>query len=140
MKQKFVIGVGHGMGSAGLGLVGVLVLSACGQRAAAPTELPVAPPSQAMIDYAETARPADAALASIYERSCMACHALPGTGAPLTGHTAAWTQREERVGKTGLLQATKQGLNAMPAMGLCNDCSDDDFLALIEFMTMGEDG
>ncbi|MBN7799051.1 cytochrome c5 family protein [Parahaliea mediterranea] len=91
-------------------------------------------PTRAVIDYAESALPADANLASIYERSCFTCHSRAGSGAPLTGHARDWEARAGKGGLDKLLRSTKQGLNAMPAMGLCFDCSDSELIAIIEFM------
>jgi len=33
-----------------------------------------------------------------------------------------------------LLASVKNGLGAMPAKGLCFDCSDEDYTALINYM------
>ncbi|MCV6597500.1 MAG: c-type cytochrome [Mangrovicoccus sp.] len=92
-------------------------------------------PTAAQISYADEAMPSDAALAAIYDRSCRACHALEGFGAPLTGHSADWQARlDARGGMQALLISARDGYQDMPAKGLCNDCSDAQFLQLIEFM------
>ncbi len=93
-------------------------------------DAPPATPSAADLER----RPADARLAALYERSCATCHARVGAGAPLAGDQAAWAPRLAK-GKGALLQSAQQGLNAMPPMGLCPDCSADDLSALIDFMT-----
>ncbi|WP_338849115.1 c-type cytochrome [Massilia sp. W12] len=90
-------------------------------------------PSDKDIRRAETLRPKAAALAERYERSCITCHARPGTGAPLSGHAAAWKKPLQK-GMPQLLQSAKQGINAMPAMGMCQDCSDAELEQLIRFM------
>ncbi len=90
-------------------------------------------PSDADIRRAETLRPSNTALVERYERSCLGCHAKPGSGAPLAGFAPAWKEPLAK-GMPQLLLSAKQGLNAMPAMGMCNDCSDDDLRALITFM------
>ncbi|MBD3769911.1 MAG: cytochrome c5 family protein [Rhodobacterales bacterium] len=92
-------------------------------------------PDEAHIALAETLTPADPTLAPIYDRSCRACHALDGLGAPLTGHAAAWAPRLEERGMEGLLGSIHAGRGAMPSMGYCADCTDDNFRALIEFMS-----
>ncbi|MEZ5999527.1 cytochrome c5 family protein [Hyphomonas sp.] len=92
-------------------------------------------PDAPHIALAETLVPSDPTLAATYERSCRACHALNGLGAPLTGHSAAWTPRFEARGTDGLLASVHSGRGAMPAMGYCADCTDDDFRALIQFMS-----
>jgi cytochrome c5 len=91
-------------------------------------------PDAAHIALAETLVPSDPGLAAIYDRSCRACHALNGLGAPLTGHAAAWELRFEQRGIDGVLTSVHTGRGTMPAMGYCPDCTDDDFKALIEFM------
>ncbi|HYD81390.1 MAG TPA: c-type cytochrome [Paucimonas sp.] len=88
------------------------------------------------IARAQALRPQDAQLAERYERSCMACHAVQGSGAPLTGFVPQW---EERLGKgmDRLVEHAYEGFNAMPVRGLCNDCTKDDMRALIRFMSAG---
>lgn len=110
-------------------LLAALTLAACKEETAS-----VAPTSED-IARAETLRPKDAALAAIYERSCVACHALPDAQAPLTGHAAAWGARVKARGADGLLRSAVEGYGNMPAMGYCPDCSADDFNALIAFMS-----
>jgi cytochrome c5 len=125
----------EGFGLRGLGLLGIpMLLSACG-GASSPTPKEIVAPSPAQIAYAADATPADATLASLYERSCKTCHSAINTGAPLTGHAAAWASRLTARDEAGLLASTKKGLNAMPANGLCADCTDDQFKGLIRFMS-----
>ncbi|KIQ56969.1 c-type cytochrome [Pseudomonas fluorescens] len=81
-----------------------------------------------------TAMPADAALAQVYDSSCKLCHANPGAGAPLTGDTHAWAPRVAQGAET-LLDHAINGYNGMPPMGLCMHCSEEQFLALIAFMS-----
>lgn len=71
---------------------------------------------------------------TIYNQSCIACHASGAAGAPKTGDTAAWAPRLAQ-GEATLLKHTKEGLNAMPPKGMCMDCTDDEFKALIKFMS-----
>ncbi|MCH7344585.1 c-type cytochrome [Pelomonas sp. CA6] len=106
-------------------LGGALLLAGCGAREPAP------PPALARI---EQARPADARLAQAYERSCLACHTRPESGAPLTGHAAAWAPRLAK-GMPALQRSVAQGLGGMPAQGLCPDCTPADVEQLILFMS-----
>ncbi|MGY2288483.1 c-type cytochrome [Pseudomonas sp. SDO528_S397] len=80
------------------------------------------------------AMPGDAALAQVYDTSCKLCHANPAAGAPLTGDAAAWSPRLAQ-GANTLLDHTLNGYNGMPPMGLCMQCSEEQFLALISFMS-----
>jgi cytochrome c5 len=106
----------------------VIVLGLCGCSAS--TEEPAA----ADVQRAQAARPRDVQLAERYERSCMACHATQGSGAPLTGFAPHWERRLAQ-GMEQLLKHAADGFNAMPARGQCNDCSPDDLRALTQFMS-----
>lgn len=77
--------------------------------------------------------PADAELASIYNRSCRSCHTVAATGSPLTGDTEAWVPRMEK-GMIVLVDNVVNGFGGMPPFGLCMDCDVDQFEALITFM------
>ncbi len=68
-----------------------------------------------------------------YNMYCIACHGTGAAGAPKTGDKAAWEPRLA-VGIDALVASSKKGKNAMPPMGLCNDCSDAELKAIIEFM------
>ncbi|MCK5880253.1 MAG: cytochrome c5 family protein [Sinobacterium sp.] len=71
---------------------------------------------------------------AIYNQSCVACHSSGAAGAPKTGDVAAWAPRLAQ-GSATLLKHAKEGLNAMPPKGMCMDCTDDEFKALIDFMS-----
>jgi cytochrome c5 len=96
----------------------------------------VAEPAAADLQRAEAARPANPQLAARYERSCMACHAVAASGAPLTGFAPHWKRRVAQ-GMDQMLKHAAEGINAMPARGQCNDCSPDDLRALTQFMSAG---
>ncbi len=68
-----------------------------------------------------------------YSMYCIACHGTGAAGAPKTGDKEAWAPRLE-VGIDALVASAKKGKNAMPPMGLCNDCSDAELKEIIEFM------
>ena len=68
-----------------------------------------------------------------YNRSCAVCHASGAANAPKTGDAAAWEPRLAK-GMDVLLQSVQNGLNAMPPKGMCFDCTDEDYKALIEYM------
>lgn len=113
-------------------LLAGLCLTACKEDTADLT------PTEADIARAETLRPADPALAEIYERSCIACHALPDAHAPLAGHAAAWAPRLKERGADGLLHSALNGYGNMPARGYCADCGPEEFTQLIAFMSAQE--
>lgn len=68
-----------------------------------------------------------------YQSSCFACHGTGAAGAPKTGDTKAWASRIAQ-GKEAMLTSVKKGKGAMPPGGLCADCSDEEHVALIEYM------
>ena len=74
---------------------------------------------------------------AIYDKACVNCHAAavaPALKSPAIGDKAAWAPRLAK-GTDALLGSIKNGLNAMPPGALCNDCSDDDYKAAIDYMT-----
>lgn len=84
---------------------------------------------------AAQAPPALAAeLQPIYARSCATCHANPASGAPLAGDRGAWAPRMGK-GREMLLEHTINGFNGMPPMGACADCSEEQYAALIGYMS-----
>ncbi|PYC31025.1 cytochrome C [Pseudomonas protegens] len=117
-----------------LGLVLGLLLSACGEaEPPAAVRLDAAPLDAAPLDAARLS-PADPALAQVYASSCQLCHANPASGAPLAGDTKAWAPRLAQ-GADTLLDHSINGYQGMPPMGLCMQCSEAQFLALISFMS-----
>lgn len=69
-----------------------------------------------------------------YGKSCAACHTTGAAGAPKKGDKAAWAPRLKQ-GDAVLLGHIKNGFKAMPPKGLCMDCTDADYKALIKFMS-----
>ena len=102
-------------------------------------EEPVAEQTEAAAEVAPEAAPAASAARSgedVYKTACVACHASGVAGAPLTGDTAAWQARyDAEGGLAGLLAISKAGKGAMPPMGTCANCSDEELNAAIEFMS-----
>lgn len=71
---------------------------------------------------------------AIYLRSCFSCHASGTAGAPKVGDAEAWAVRIEK-GRDALLATTIEGiLPAMPARGLCSDCTDEQLAQAIDYM------
>lgn len=69
----------------------------------------------------------------IYNASCTTCHAIGVSGAPRFGNADDWAPRIA-AGNDSLFNNAWNGLNAMPAKGLCMDCSEDDIKAAIAYM------
>jgi|TARA_B100001079_G_C16027771_1_gene347332 cytochrome c5 len=70
-----------------------------------------------------------------YMASCFACHSTGAAGAPKVGDGMAveWEPRLEK-GLDAVVANTVNGLNTMPAKGLCFDCTDDDLRAIVQYM------
>lgn len=91
------------------------------------------PDAQALA-YAQHVVPQDASVAALYERSCRTCHSQQAAQAPLAGFVPHWTARLSQ-GMPLLVGHVRDGFKGMPARGYCNDCSDQDYEALIRFMS-----
>ena len=71
--------------------------------------------------------------ASTYQMSCFACHGTGAAGAPLLGEVEVWEGILAK-GMEVVMANVINGLNAMPARGLCVSCSDDDLKSLVDYM------
>jgi cytochrome c5 len=83
--------------------------------------------------FSTSALSANQAVVDNYNRSCIACHSSGAAGAPKTGVEADWAPRMEK-GMDALVASVVNGMNAMPPKGMCFDCSNEDFKALIQHM------
>ena len=72
--------------------------------------------------------------AAKYAATCAVCHNSGVAGAPKKGDTKDWAQRLAK-GEDALLASVKKGVGAMPAGGLCTDCSDEQFKELIGYLS-----
>jgi cytochrome c5 len=72
----------------------------------------------------------------IYVQACVACHSVGVLNAPKLGDAADWAPRIAQ-GFDTMWQNAINGIGAMPAMGTCSSCSDDDIKAAIEHMIEG---
>ena len=80
---------------------------------------------------------ADQAVVDRYNKSCAICHGSGVANAPRFGDAAQWQPRLAK-GNDALVASVKNGLNAMPPKGMCMDCSDADYKALIDYMVAGK--
>lgn len=80
-----------------------------------------------------TATAAD--IPTIYNNSCAACHDSGALNAIKKGDSVKWQQLREKKGMPALINSVKGGMIQMPAGGLCEGCSDDDYRKLIEYMS-----
>lgn len=98
------------------------LLAGCSQG-----EAPPSTPDQAGQPVGETA------IRETYLRSCHSCHGSGVAGAPRTGDTAAWAPRLAK-GMDELVANAINGYQGMPPKGLCFDCTEAQFAALIRYM------
>lgn len=70
-----------------------------------------------------------------YKKTCSVCHDAAVAGAPKTGDAEAWKPRLDK-GMDVMIGSVNNGLNAMPPKGMCMDCSDEDYAALIKYMSI----
>ena len=78
----------------------------------------------------------DARRQEIHDTNCAVCHGMAGSGAPQSGQLSDWQERSGK-GMEAMLDNVMDGFQAMPAMGGCFDCTEEDFRPLITFMTSG---
>lgn len=71
--------------------------------------------------------------ADVYRDFCAVCHSGGWQGAPIANEASEWTERLS-AGPDAMFKNVKQGLNAMPPMGTCMDCSDEELKGAIAEM------
>lgn len=118
----------------------------CSEAPGAPAAAPTAPPAPvAAAQPAPIAMPEPAAapavaddfdVAGTYQMRCFACHGTGAAGAPVLGDADAWGERMAKGIETVMANAIN-GIGAMPARGLCMDCTDEHIEALITYMAEG---
>jgi len=69
----------------------------------------------------------------IYKASCSACHATDAIGAPMLGNVASWKDRIAK-GEQTLIDNAVNGINAMPPMGTCANCSTEEIANTVKYM------
>ncbi len=73
----------------------------------------------------------------IFDSSCMICHGEgKQVGAPIIGIASDWEDRIAKGMDTLYINAI-EGYNAMPAMGLCSTCSEEEIMATVDYMVKG---
>ena len=69
----------------------------------------------------------------VYSGACATCHNIGLAGAPKFADASSWGARPDK-GIEALTASVKNGLNGMPAMGMCMDCSDDELSLAVQHM------
>ena len=68
-----------------------------------------------------------------YNAACISCHNPGISGAPRLGDPDAWQPRAAK-GRQALVSSTVNGLNGMPAKGMCWQCSDEQLGHAVDYM------
>ena len=69
-----------------------------------------------------------------YATYCAACHDTGAAGAPRRGDALAWEARLEVRSEEVMLRAVIDGIEGMPARGLCAACSDEELRELVRYV------
>ena len=72
-----------------------------------------------------------------YEQYCAMCHNTGMAGAPMRTATDHWEARLADVGINTIVTNAINGINAMPARGMCMTCSDDEVAEMVYYL-MGD--
>ncbi|MEO2173522.1 MAG: c-type cytochrome [bacterium] len=71
----------------------------------------------------------------IYVQTCIVCHGEGVHGAPRPGVKSDW-EGPLSYGKEEIYLNTFEGIGEMPSRGLCDECSDEQLKAVVDFMMM----
>ena len=91
--------------------------------------------STLVVSIAMTTGAGAADIEKVYAESCAACHDSGALNAIKKGDTDKWQQLIKQKGMPALISSVKNGMIQMPAGGLCEKCSNDDYRKLIEYMS-----
>lgn len=69
-----------------------------------------------------------------YEHHCVICHQAGVAGAPKFRDEDSWKPRLATADINALVASAIKGKNAMPPKGTCQECSDSDIKAAIDYM------
>ncbi|RPG42460.1 MAG: cytochrome c5 family protein [Gammaproteobacteria bacterium TMED112] len=70
---------------------------------------------------------------AVYNQGCAACHTAGLAGAPMFASLDQWTDRTSK-GLEVLTANAYNGYNAMPAKGMCIDCSQLEIERSVQYM------
>lgn len=73
-------------------------------------------------------------LSTIYKETCTQCHTNSSTGAPVSGDTKAWQQILSK-GIDATLERAMNGYGGMPPAGQCFECTPEQMIELINYMS-----
>ena len=70
---------------------------------------------------------------AVYHEYCYICHGTGMSDVPQFGDVKHWEARAEK-GMDALYNAALYGLNAMPPMGLCDECGEAQIKSAVDYM------
>lgn len=76
---------------------------------------------------------ADEYTAELYDLYCKSCHSVSGAGVPVAFKKNDWDKRLKK-GFEKVVDNAINGIGNMPAQGLCQECTYEDFEDLISYM------
>jgi len=69
----------------------------------------------------------------VYGSACQTCHGIGLAGAPMFGERISWGERANKdIDK--LVETVTIGLNGMPPMGMCMDCTQEELTSSVQYM------
>jgi glucose/arabinose dehydrogenase/cytochrome c5 len=71
--------------------------------------------------------------ATVYKLACASCHSVEAAGIPQLADRDAWADRITR-GRDVLVDHAINGFGDMPPRGFCDNCSDEEIRAAVDFM------
>ncbi len=116
-----------------VGTTGATGAAVANEPAAPATPAPAAAEVVAEPAATETAAVVAFDAAGVYQMNCFACHGSDALGAPQPGDAAAWEERMAK-GMDAVMANVINGVNAMPARGICMSCSDEELRAVVDYM------
>jgi cytochrome c5 len=75
----------------------------------------------------------------LYQSSCIICHEGGAGGAPKSFDEDEWRDRLAK-GNDVLLQNAISGFKGMPPLGMCSDCTQEDLVDLIAYISAKQVG
>ena len=69
----------------------------------------------------------------IYGTACKTCHGIGLAGAPMFGEKISWGERANK-DLDKLVETVTNGLNGMPPMGMCMDCTQEELTSSVQYM------
>ena len=69
----------------------------------------------------------------IYGTACQTCHGIGLAGAPMFGEKISWGERANK-DLDKLVETVTNGLNGMPPMGMCMDCTQEELTSSVQYM------